>query len=174
MDETRHYALRALEVASTGGIPEQIAMAQANLAWVAWREGNLDETQKLGRAALDSWQRGQWVYAFHWTARFPLLAVALERDQVSDALEHARVMLDPQQQQLPEAAGSCLGSSRAGRRSRPGGGSSRPPSARRRTGPGDRFSVDARDSWPGRRLTRFTSVTGVSYLSGSFPQFSLL
>jgi tetratricopeptide (TPR) repeat protein len=108
VEEARHYASLALEVASTDGTPEQVAMAQANLAWVAWREGDVEGVQELGQAALDSWQRGQWVYAFHWAARLPLLAVALESDQPAGALAHARAMLDPQQQRLPEPLEAAL------------------------------------------------------------------
>jgi tetratricopeptide (TPR) repeat protein len=106
--KARRYASLALKVASTDGVPEQVAMAQANLAWVAWREGDVEGVQELGQAALDSWQRGQWVYAFHWAARLPLLAVALESDQPAGALAHARAMLDPQQQRLPEPLEAAL------------------------------------------------------------------
>jgi tetratricopeptide (TPR) repeat protein len=101
VDAAERYASRALAGAPASRIPEQTAMAQAGLAWVAWRKGNLAEAEKLGRAALDSWRQGQFVYAFHWTARWPLLAVALARDALPDALAHARAMLDPQQQLLP-------------------------------------------------------------------------
>jgi tetratricopeptide (TPR) repeat protein len=106
--ENQRYASLALEVASTDGIPEQVAMAQANLAWVAWHEGDLDRAEELGHAALDSWRRGQWVYAFHWAARLPLLAMALERGQLAGALEHARDMLDPRQQRLPASLEAAL------------------------------------------------------------------
>ncbi len=83
-------------------------MAQANLAWIAWRLGDIAEAEELGRAALDLWQRGQWVYAFHWTARLPLLAVALEKEAVPEALDHARALLDPQQQRLPQLLEAAL------------------------------------------------------------------
>ncbi len=108
VDKTRRYAQRTLETASTGGIPEQVAMAQANLCWVAWRMREMGEAEELGRTALDLWQKCQWVYAFQWTARLPLLAMALERDQIPKALEHAQDMLDPQQQKLPEPFNAAL------------------------------------------------------------------
>jgi tetratricopeptide (TPR) repeat protein len=108
VDRARHYAARALEVASTGGIPEQEAMAQANLAWLAWREGDHDQVEELARAAFASWRRGQWIYAFHWTARLPLLALSLDRNQVPDALEQAQALLDPQQQKLPDPLEAAL------------------------------------------------------------------
>ena len=108
VDKVRHYAARALEIAASGGIPEQEAMAHANLAWVAWREGDHDQVRELARTAFAAWQRGQWIYAFHWTARLPLLALSLDRNQISDALEHAQALLDPQQQKLPEKLEAAL------------------------------------------------------------------
>jgi tetratricopeptide (TPR) repeat protein len=108
VEETRSCARRGLEVATSGGIPEQEAMAQANLAWVAWREGDLAQAEELGQAAFDAWQRGQWVYAFQWTAHLPLLAVALQREQIAKALEHAGAMLDPLQQKLPDSLEAAL------------------------------------------------------------------
>ncbi len=108
VEGARGYAPRALVAGIAAGQPEQVAMAHANLSWIAWREGNLAEAEELGLAALDSWQRGQFVYAFHWTARFPLLAMALEKEGIPEALGHARAMLDPQQQQLPEPLEAAL------------------------------------------------------------------
>jgi tetratricopeptide (TPR) repeat protein len=108
MEGAERYAPRALEVTTEVGLPEQIGLAQANLAWVAWREGDLVQAEELGQAALESWQRGQWVYAFHWTARFPLLAVALERGRVPEAIKHAHGMLDPRQQKLPDPLEAAL------------------------------------------------------------------
>ena len=101
VDAVRDYAARTLEAATTAHMPEQVALAQANQAWVAWREGNLAEAEELGQAAIRSWQRSQWAYAFQWTALWPLLVVALEKDRVPEALDHARALLDPQQQRLP-------------------------------------------------------------------------
>ncbi len=94
---------------------EQVALAQANLAWVAWREGDMDEAQTLAQAALDSWQRSQLVHAFHWTGRWPLLAMALDADRLSEALDHARAMLDPMQQKLPRPMESALEGGHSGR-----------------------------------------------------------
>jgi hypothetical protein len=38
-----------------------------------------------------------------WQALWPLLDLALERDEVGEAIDHARVMLRPDQQVLPDA-----------------------------------------------------------------------
>ena len=106
--KARHYASRGLNTARTVHHPEQVGLSQGHLAWVAWREGNQAEAGDLGQAARRSWQRSQWVYAFHWTALWPLLAMALEGDRISEALDHARAMLDPTQQKLPRPMESTL------------------------------------------------------------------
>ena len=108
VQEARRYAEQGLMTAPLVHQLEQVALARANLAWVAWREGDVDEAQTLAQAALDSWQRSQFVHAFHWTARWPLLAMALEGDRLSETLEHARAMLDPRQQKLPQPLESAL------------------------------------------------------------------
>lgn len=108
VDAVRDYAARTLEVATAAQMPEQVAAAQANQAWVAWREGNLMDVETLGQAALRLWRRSQWVYAFQWTALWPLLVTALEQDRVIEALDHARALVDPQQQQLPRPLESIL------------------------------------------------------------------
>jgi hypothetical protein len=108
VQKAHHYASRGLKTARIVQHAEQVGLSQGHLAWVAWREGNQAEAEDLGQAARRSWQRSQWVYAFHWTALWPLLAMALDGDRLSDALEHAQAMLDPMQQKLPQTMESAL------------------------------------------------------------------
>ncbi len=103
VEETSRYASRALTVATSLHWPEYVPMARANLAWVAWRQGNLSEAQANARAALDGWKALQVDYPFHWTALWPLISIALARDQLSAAIDDARLLLAPQQQPLPDA-----------------------------------------------------------------------
>jgi hypothetical protein len=102
------YALRGLETATIAGLAENAALVRGNLAWLSWCGGDDAEAEAQGRRALELWQRSPFVYAFHWTARLPLLALSLDRNRVSDALEHARAMLDPLQQKLPDPLGAAL------------------------------------------------------------------
>jgi hypothetical protein len=60
------------------------------------------EAEEQGQATLGLWQRSPIVYAFQWTARLTLLAVAMDRGQIPQALDHACALLDPRQQKLPE------------------------------------------------------------------------
>jgi tetratricopeptide (TPR) repeat protein len=108
MEATRVYALRGLQTATAARLLENAGLARGNLAWLAWREGDLPEVEAQAHAALELWQQSAFVYAFHWTARFPLLAVALTRGQVPEALDHARAMLQPLQQRLPAPLEAAL------------------------------------------------------------------
>jgi hypothetical protein len=79
-------------------------------AWVASREGRSDLVVEHAQHALREWgSEGRLGYGvFQWTARFPLLAVALAGDDLEAALGHTRAMLDPRQQPLPEAISAAL------------------------------------------------------------------
>jgi tetratricopeptide (TPR) repeat protein len=103
MEETSRYASRFLRVATLLHWPEYVAMARANLAWVAWRQGNLSEAQATARAALEEWKALQFDYPFHWTALWPLISIALAQDQLAAAIDYARALLAPQQLLLPDA-----------------------------------------------------------------------
>jgi DNA-binding SARP family transcriptional activator len=118
-DEMRHYVSQSLEAAMGLQMPEYVGAAQANLAWLAWREGDLSQAQEHGRSALASWQ--QTDYAFKWLALWPLIAVALAQDRISEALEYARMLLEPDQQHLPDALSTIVQDAiRAGEQDRPG------------------------------------------------------
>jgi tetratricopeptide (TPR) repeat protein len=103
VEETSRYASRASRVATSLHWPEDVAMARANLAWVAWRQGNLSEAQANARAALEEWKALPANYPFYWTALWPLISIALAQDQLSAAIDDARALLAPQQLLLPDA-----------------------------------------------------------------------
>ncbi len=104
--KTRHYASQSLAAATAGQMVEYLGTAKANLAWVAWREGDLAQAEEGGRAALQLWRQlppGHSSCAFQWTALWPLVGVALLQNQIAEASEFARVLLDGSQQRLPDA-----------------------------------------------------------------------
>ncbi len=80
--------------------PLYIGAAQGNLCWLAYRAGDLDGAEWHAQAALAHW--GELAYPLKWLACWPLLAVELARGRVASAISHARAMLDPVQQRLPE------------------------------------------------------------------------
>ena len=93
-------------------------LLSANAAWLAFRDGDLDRAIRHGEEALAAWRaEGRTGYGvFEWTARFPLLGVAVARDDVAAATAHARGMLEQTQQPLPDEIAVAL------RRALDGGG----------------------------------------------------
>jgi tetratricopeptide (TPR) repeat protein len=86
--------------------PAYIGVAKANLAWLSYRHGHLDEVLHDGSAALEQWR--PLAYPLEWLARWPLLAVALDQERIPDAIDQARAMLEPVQQRLPDALTATL------------------------------------------------------------------
>jgi len=108
LEEVQHYMSRALDVATAGNMLEYISTARANLAWVKWYVGNLSEARENGRIALEMWQQAPLAYPFKWTALWPLISVALIQNQISEAVVYACTLLEPVQQQLPDALTTLL------------------------------------------------------------------
>ncbi len=85
-------------------------LAAATGAWVAYRDGDFERAVARGAEALADWQTDarSGSRVFEWTARFPLLGVALANGDVEAALEHARAMIDDSQQPLPAEISTAL------------------------------------------------------------------
>ncbi len=85
-------------------------LVSANAAWLALRDGRPDLVQRHGKDALADWriEAGPPSSPFQWTTRFPLLAVDVARAEPDGARDHARAMLDPTQQPLPEEIAAAL------------------------------------------------------------------
>jgi tetratricopeptide (TPR) repeat protein len=108
VEDAADSALRSLEAATSVQNPAYIGAAQANLAWVAWKNANLTEALAKGKAALERWQQSETGFMFQWLALYPLISVALEQDRIHDAVDYARGLLEPAQQALPDALETVL------------------------------------------------------------------
>ena len=109
--ETAQYATNALAVATAAHMPEYIGMAWANQSWLAWRSGDLQVAEEYGQTALTTWQQLPADHAslpFQWIALWPLIAVALHGEQIAAAIGHARALLDPARQRVPDALEALL------------------------------------------------------------------
>ncbi len=86
-------------------------LVHASAAWIALRDGDLERAGELGERALADWaadpgRSGPAV--FQWSARLPLMAVALADGDAAGALAHAQSLLDPGQQPLPAELSELL------------------------------------------------------------------
>ncbi|MDI1430203.1 serine/threonine-protein kinase PknK [Polyangium sorediatum] len=106
---TRERAEESLRLARQGQMREYIGVALANLAWVARRNDDCAEAERLGCAALAQWQLiGELAFPFQWLARLPLFAALLARGDLPGAVEQLRAVLAPNQQRLPSPIESVL------------------------------------------------------------------
>jgi tetratricopeptide (TPR) repeat protein len=97
LDQTRAQAERALELARKLAMIEYVAMAKANLAWVAWKQARFSDCEKLGQEALELWHGMEDPYSFDWMALFPLIATAMARKQTEDAVKLAEGLFSDNQ-----------------------------------------------------------------------------
>jgi hypothetical protein len=95
-------AKRTLELATKLEMVEYIAMAKANLAWIAWRQEDHPEAEKLASEALELWHGMDDPYGFDWMALCPLIAIALNRQNSGAAIGFAQGLLAENQHPLPE------------------------------------------------------------------------
>jgi len=78
-------------------------VAWANKAWLAWHDGDDDQTEAFGQTALNCWGKYPGgAYVFHWLALWPMLAVYVAQERLEQADTCASGLLDPNQQPLLE------------------------------------------------------------------------
>jgi hypothetical protein len=107
-DTVERLARKALKVAMACQMADYAAAAEANLGWVAWKEGRMAEAETLCQSALARWAPLSLVFPFQWMARWPLLAMALGRGELGAALAHGRALLELRQQRLPPRTHEAL------------------------------------------------------------------
>lgn len=108
VEAVQSYVERSRQVALAVQMPDYMGVAEANLAWLAWRAGDPAEARAHGQKALEEWRRTPIAFGAQWTALWPLIGAALVAGQVPEALEHGRAVLDPLQQRSPEPLEAAL------------------------------------------------------------------
>jgi serine/threonine protein kinase/tetratricopeptide (TPR) repeat protein len=108
--ETRTWSERSLEVALAASMDDYVGAARASLAWVAWKQQRFSEAEQEARAALECWRKLAVIYPYplQWQGLWVLLTLALHQGALPEAVEHARALLDPGQQRLPDTLASAL------------------------------------------------------------------
>lgn len=104
--ETAALCPAALEGAERAEMHLYTAVVVANQAWVALREGNRSAARRLAEAAAATWLR--LPYRVRWLAHWPLLALAMDAEDWTDAAEQARIILGREQYRMPPAIAAAL------------------------------------------------------------------
>jgi hypothetical protein len=84
------------------------AVADANEAWLAGRQGDFSAAQVKAADALEALSAWPVAYPFLWLALWPLVSAAAARGETEQAVGHARAMLQETQQLPPEPLRSDL------------------------------------------------------------------
>jgi DNA-binding SARP family transcriptional activator len=106
INQVEDIAKRCLALAQSAGMYDYIGVSQAGLAWVVLRREDplepsdhaLEDAAHLAHQALEAWEQHGSPYSLQWMALWPLICAALARDQLAEALGHARKLLQPDQQ----------------------------------------------------------------------------
>lgn len=111
LGEVSHAENRANEakvLATRLNMIEYIAMAEANLSWVAWANGDLTEAKRLANEALQLWHGMEEPYGFDWMALWPLISIAAKQRNDNDAIRYLKALFGPNQHPLPpEVSGAA-------------------------------------------------------------------
>lgn len=106
----RGLALRSLDVASAAKMPEYIAVAKGNLAWFAWRQGDTEETLRIGFEVMEIWRGLPPAHGPNWwTVGFPMISTLVDGGRVSEAVEIAAALMGPMQLRLTDTLHETLG-----------------------------------------------------------------
>jgi tetratricopeptide (TPR) repeat protein len=110
LSEVRTLTGLALEKAEASQRVDYAGLARANLAWLAWRIGDLPAVRQEGTVALENWQEAGTVTPFRWLAVWPLIGAALKENSLAQAFTYAGMLLDPTQQPQPQTISERLDS----------------------------------------------------------------
>lgn len=104
VEEVRQVITRALSMQGM----RQTGMLAAHRAWLAWRDGKLDQAEEYSKDALAEWQDQRQVNPHRWAALWPLIGVMLVQERLSEAIHYVRMLLLPPEQHLQDALKSLL------------------------------------------------------------------
>jgi DNA-binding SARP family transcriptional activator/tetratricopeptide (TPR) repeat protein len=108
INEVRSYAMNAQAAAEAAHMPDYVAAAKGNQAWVAWRRPDLSAAEQRGQEALCIWRQSPLVYPFQWLALWPLITVVLARGREDEVWAYAQALLESTQQRLPDELNNAL------------------------------------------------------------------
>jgi hypothetical protein len=100
--EVRRFVGLSRAAAETARMENYRAIAEANDAWVAWRDGDLPAALAIAQASLHSMQGWEVAYPFQWIALWPLIGAEIVSAATQQAIDHSRILLEKSQQPMPE------------------------------------------------------------------------
>ena len=95
-EKTEYYAHQSMEVSQRASMFEYMGTASANLAWLAWKNDDLDKLETFGKQAFAFWNKVSQNHSslvFVWTAAWPMAAFYCQRSNLPKCLEYFEMML---------------------------------------------------------------------------------
>jgi tetratricopeptide (TPR) repeat protein len=96
--QTDFYVSLSMETARNAGMLEYVGTAYANLAWLAWKKGDLEKVETLGQQANDFWKKVPETHSslvFTWMTAWPLAACYLQRGNLAKTIEQLEYIIQP-------------------------------------------------------------------------------
>src|SRR5439155_16617230 len=97
IEAARGCAEESLSSATNARMIEYVGMAKGNLAWVHLREGDLAAAYADGSEGVEKISQTPQGHILVWVGLWPLIGVAIARDQIADAIKHVEKLLVPPQ-----------------------------------------------------------------------------
>jgi tetratricopeptide (TPR) repeat protein len=94
LDSLREQTQPLLDLTIAMGEHAYHGYGLANQGWLAWRDGDLVNAERLCTSAIAIWNQSGGL-GFHWLAEWVLLAIAVSQRDLGQAECHARALLDP-------------------------------------------------------------------------------
>src|SRR2546428_10853425 len=113
LESTRRYAEQSLSTATAARMIEYIGMAKGNLAWVQLRNGDLTSAYAHACEGAEKISQTPQGHILLWVALWPLIGVAIARNEIADAFEHVEKLLIPPQMAIPDTLETELRSAMA-------------------------------------------------------------
>jgi hypothetical protein len=106
----RQQAHKLVEMASSMDEHSYHGVGLACLGWLAWKDGDIVQAEKLCHSAEKAWDQYATGFAMKWLGNWVLLAIAVSRRQAQGAERWVKVLLDPSPtlQPIPEPMASLL------------------------------------------------------------------
>ena len=101
IEAAQSYAERSLSAATTAGMVEYIGMAKGNLAWVCLRREDLSGAYECSSEGVENLLQTPQGHILLWVALWPLIGVAIAREEFSEAIRHSEKLLIPPQMAIP-------------------------------------------------------------------------
>jgi tetratricopeptide (TPR) repeat protein len=98
---TREVVDLSLPMATRGQRHLYTGIAQANQAWLCWKEGAYAQAREVGKAALELLEQLPVKFPFFWLTHWPLIDIALAEDDIETAIGYAQRLFSPDQQPIP-------------------------------------------------------------------------